>query len=96
MQHAQRAPSSKETGLDRCQQRCASSGSLVISGSRGLAAGAELMPAAGEDAAIDPLDAQAAGMDETAFDQGHEEVRLNLEGFEPERPLPPDDAQREE
>jgi hypothetical protein len=45
---------------------------------------------------MDPLDAQAAGMDETAFDQGHEEVNLNLEGFEPERPLPPDDAQREE
>ena len=46
--------------------------------------------------AMDPLDAQAAGMDETAFDQGHEEINMNLEGFEPERPLPPDDAQREE
>ena len=45
--------------------------------------------------AMDPLDAQAAGMDETAFDQGHEEVKLNLEGFEPERPLPPDDAREE-
>ncbi len=51
---------------------------------------------AGETAAMDPLDAQAAGMDETAFDQGHEEINMNLEGFEPERPLPPDDAQREE
>lgn len=52
---------------------------------------------AGEGAApMDPLDAQAAGMDETAFNQGHEEITLNLEGFEPERPLPPDDAQREE
>ncbi|HEX5274435.1 MAG TPA: protein translocase subunit SecF [Candidatus Rubrimentiphilum sp.] len=52
---------------------------------------------AAEDAgAMDPLDAQAAGMDETAFDQGHEEIKMNLEGFEPERPLPPDDAQREE
>jgi preprotein translocase SecF subunit len=52
----------------------------------------------GEEAteAMDPLDAQAAGMDETAFDQGHEEINMNLEGFEPERPLPPDDAQREE
>jgi len=46
--------------------------------------------------AIDPLDAQAAGADETAFDQGHEEINMNLEGFEPERPLPPDDAQRQE
>ena len=45
---------------------------------------------------MDPLDAQAAGMDETAFDQGHEEINMNLEAFEPERPLPPDDAQREE
>ena len=53
-------------------------------------------PVAGEETAMDPLDAQAAGMDEAAFDQGHEEVNLNLEGFEPERPLPPDDAQREE
>jgi preprotein translocase subunit SecF len=54
-------------------------------------------PAAGEELApMDPLDAQAAGLDETAYDQGHEEVNLNLEGFEPERPLPPDDAQREE
>jgi hypothetical protein len=25
------------------------------------------------------------------FDQGHEEIHLNLEGFEPERPLPPAD-----
>jgi len=45
---------------------------------------------------MDPLDAQAAGMDETAFDAGHEEINLNLEGFEPEQPLPPDDAQRQE
>lgn len=41
---------------------------------------------------IDPLDAQAAGLDEMAYDQGHEEINLNLEGFEPERDLPPDDA----
>ena len=47
-------------------------------------------------AEMDPLDAQAAGMDETAFDAGHEEINLNLEGFEPEQPLPPDDAQRQE
>lgn len=48
---------------------------------------------------MDPLDAQAAGLDEAAFDQGHEEINLNLEGFEPERELPPRDAspeQREE
>jgi preprotein translocase SecF subunit len=25
------------------------------------------------------------------YDQGHEEINLNLEGFEPEQPLPPDD-----
>ncbi len=41
---------------------------------------------------MDPLDAQAAGLDEAAYDAGHEEINLNLEGFEPERPLPPDDA----
>ncbi len=35
---------------------------------------------------LDPLDAQNAGMDEQAFDQGHEEINLNLEGFEPETP----------
>lgn len=29
--------------------------------------------------------------DVDAFDQGHEEIHLNLEGFEPERPLPPTD-----
>ncbi len=60
-------------------------------------AGDEMAPAAGEETgAMDPLDAQAAGGDETAYDQGHEEITMNLEGFEPERPLPPDDAQREE
>ncbi len=60
-------------------------------------AGDEMTPTAGEEAnTMDPLDAQAAGGDETAFDQGHEEINMNLEGFEPERPLPPDDAQREE
>lgn len=37
---------------------------------------------------IDPLDAQNAGMHEDAFDQGHEEVNLNLEGFEPEQTPP--------
>ena len=56
----------------------------------------ETATATDETETMDPLDAQAAGMDETAFDQGHEEVNLNFEGFEPERPLPPDDPQREE
>src|SRR5579884_1951351 len=40
---------------------------------------------------IDPLDAQATGLDQEALDQGHEEINLNLEGFEPEQPLPPSD-----
>jgi hypothetical protein len=43
---------------------------------------------------IDPLDAQAAGLDEAALEQGHEEINLNLEGFEPERELPPHDAEQ--
>jgi preprotein translocase SecF subunit len=33
---------------------------------------------------FDPLDAQNAGLHEEALEQGHEEIRLNLEGFEPE------------
>ena len=33
---------------------------------------------------FDPLDAQNAGMHDDALEQGHEEIRLNLEGFEPE------------
>ena len=41
---------------------------------------------------IDPLDAQAAGLDDVAFDQGHEEINLNLDEFAPERDLPPHDA----
>jgi preprotein translocase SecF subunit len=41
---------------------------------------------------IDPLDAQAVGLDEDALQQGHEEITLNLEEFEPERDLPPHDA----
>ena len=45
---------------------------------------------------IDPLDAQAAGLDEHALQQGHEEINLNLEGFEPERDLPPQDAEQNE
>ena len=45
---------------------------------------------------IDPLDAQARGLDEAAFDQGHEEINLNLDEFEPERELPPHDAEHRE
>ncbi len=37
---------------------------------------------------VDPLDAQNAGLHEDAFDQGHEEIKLNLEGFEPEYDAP--------
>jgi preprotein translocase subunit SecF len=32
----------------------------------------------------DPLDAQNEGLHDAALEQGHEEIRLNLEGFEPE------------
>ena len=45
---------------------------------------------------IDPLDAQAAGLDQAAFDQGHEEINLNLDEFEPQRELPPQDAEPRE
>ena len=34
--------------------------------------------------------------DETAFDQGHEEINLNLDEFQPERELPPHDASAEQ
>ncbi len=33
-------------------------------------------------AEIDPLDAQVSGMHDEAFDAGHEEINLNLEGFD--------------
>lgn len=45
---------------------------------------------------IDPLDAQAAGLDEAAYDAGHEEINLNLSEFEPEQTLPPHDAQQDD
>ena len=48
-------------------------------------------PSGFEDADVDPFDAQRAGLDQQALDQGHEEINLNLEGFEPEQPLPPAD-----
>jgi preprotein translocase SecF subunit len=37
---------------------------------------------AAQTEAIDPLDAQNAGLHEAAFEQGHEEIRLNLEEFD--------------
>lgn len=40
---------------------------------------------------IDPLDAQTSGLHDAAFDQGHEEINLNLDEFEPEQSLPPED-----
>ncbi len=36
----------------------------------------------GEIEAIDPLDAQNAGLHEAAFEQGHEEIKLNLDEFD--------------
>ncbi len=36
----------------------------------------------GETEAIDPLDAQNAGLHEAAFEQGHEEITLNLDEFD--------------
>lgn len=44
---------------------------------------------------IDPLDAQTSGLHDAAFDQGHEEINLNLDDFAPERELPPSDASAE-
>jgi preprotein translocase SecF subunit len=37
---------------------------------------------AGEAEGIDPLDAQNAGLHEAAFEQGHEEIQLNLDEFD--------------
>lgn len=47
---------------------------------------------------FDPLDAQNSGLHDAALEQGHEEIRLNLEGFEPESaPVEIEhDAQQEE
>ncbi len=40
---------------------------------------------------IDPLDAQASGLHEQAYDQGHEEINLNLDDYELQQPLPSGD-----
>lgn len=47
------------------------------------------------DDQVDPLDAQTSGLHDQAFDQGHEEINLNLEEFEPEHPLPPVDEREQ-
>jgi preprotein translocase SecF subunit len=44
---------------------------------------------------VDPLDAQNFGLHDEAFDQGHETVTLNLEGFEPQHELPGEHAEQE-
>jgi len=46
------------------------------------------------DDEVDPLDAQNQGLHDVALDQGHEEVNLNLEGFDMPAPaeVAPDDA----
>ena len=49
----------------------------------------EAAPSADEDM-VDPLDAQRTGLHDEAFEQGHEDVNLNLEGFEPQQELPPE------
>ncbi|MGA7285179.1 MAG: hypothetical protein WBW87_11620, partial [Candidatus Cybelea sp.] len=36
-------------------------------------------PYAGEEEAIDPLDAQQAGLHDAAMEQGHEEIALNFD-----------------
>ncbi len=56
------------------------------------AAGAVAQEASHGGEEIDPLDAQESGLHDEALQQGHEEIRLNLEGFEPEQPLPSGDA----
>ena len=47
-----------------------------------LAAAAERETYEDEDSQIDPLDAQESGMHDEALAQGHEEITLNLDGFE--------------
>jgi preprotein translocase SecF subunit len=49
-----------------------------------------------EDEEIDPLDAQQSGLHDDAYDQGHEEINLNLEGFDVPEPPPTEHEQTEE
>lgn len=50
----------------------------------------------GEADAFEPLETQAGDADEAAGDQGHEEITLNLDAFEPEAPLPPDGSAQQD
>ncbi|MDQ2680510.1 MAG: protein translocase subunit SecF [Candidatus Eremiobacteraeota bacterium] len=52
-------------------------------------------PLIDERETMDPLDAENAGLHDQALEQGHEEVNLNLEGFELEhRPVVPDEHEQ--
>jgi preprotein translocase SecF subunit len=44
--------------------------------------GATIVEELQRESEIDPLDAQESGLHEQALEQGHEEINLNLEGFE--------------
>ena len=46
-----------------------------------------------ETETVDPLDAQNAGLHDEALEQGHEEITMNLEGFEPEHAAPTEHAE---
>jgi preprotein translocase SecF subunit len=45
-----------------------------------------------EEETIDPLDAQNSGLHDRALEQGHEEISLNLDGFDVAEPPAADDA----
>jgi preprotein translocase SecF subunit len=49
----------------------------------------------GEETEVDPLDAQASGLHDAAFDAGHEEIRLNLDEFDAPPEHDPDGARQE-
>ena len=53
-----------------------------MSGATGAGAVAVEDAYTGEEESIDPLDAQNAGLHDEAYEQGHEEIVLNLEGFD--------------
>ncbi|HZT11817.1 MAG TPA: protein translocase subunit SecF [Candidatus Baltobacteraceae bacterium] len=59
--------------------------------SAGAASSTAVEDAPGAFEEIDPLDAQASGLHDAAFDQGHEAITLHLDEFEPEQSLPPRD-----
>jgi preprotein translocase SecF subunit len=53
-------------------------------------------PYAGEgEEAVDPLDAQNAGLHDAALEQGHEEISLNLEDFEEDDRIEPHPGEEE-